>query len=190
MVMALKAGHGDEAAELLAGLSAIASAEPQFLAEEARFLVLAQVDRERVRSAFKRSVEWKNDDPTVWMSWADYERDAGARTEELRLLASCASRCPDDLALNCELASRIADAFNSVKFTVAADERVPYLRPCRENLEVRAADLDAQGLSRLAWLYLLEGDEARARTIVQMGLDRPGGSKSRYLVNLAERLDM
>ena len=186
MLIARRDGQMEKYLELRAGLEVVAVAEPQFFVEQADYLIRAGDDPELVRAAFKTSLEWREDDPNVWRAWAAYERAQNDRFAELHVLASWASRCPDDVVLNQELAAQIADAFNSVKQTIPADQRIPYLRPCRDNLERFRAELDGTGLSRLAWLYLLEGDEMRSQSIVEQGLrDFPDNP---YLLNLQQKL--
>jgi hypothetical protein len=186
MTLAHRAGRTDAYQELRAGLRALAVAEPRFLVEEAQFLQGAGEAVDEVRSSYKQSVEWRDDDVSVWLRWAAYERGQGDRLAELSVLASCAARFDGDLGLNLDLAGRIADAFNAAKQSMPAEERLPYLRSCRDNLERRRSQLDATGVSRLAWLFLLEGDLRSAREWTEEGL-RLEASNS-YLLNLSRLL--
>jgi hypothetical protein len=184
MVAAHRAGRMDDYAGLLTGLSALAAAEPQYLAEEARYLQLAGEDADRVKSAFKRAVEWQADDPSVWVAWANYERDRGDRLAELQVLANSATSIRDDVRLNLIVAARIADAFRDVRPAIAQEERGPYLRSCRDNLQRHQTELNGTGLSRLGWLHVLDGNVQATRDLIEQGLK--GEPKNPHLLKLRQ----
>lgn len=187
-VAAQRAGERDRCRELLTGLSAVATAEPQFMAAEARALAQIGSDPVTVRGAYKRSLEWDPTNSATWLEWEEYERGQGDPLEQLRVLSGCANSCPTDIGLNLHLAARIADVFNSAKHMLPSYERTAYLRQCRENLLEVLEELDVSGISRLAWLFLLDDDRQKARELVEVGLTRPRAVGNVHLQRLRERL--
>ena len=92
---------------------------------------------------------------------------------------------PADVELVREVAFNLCEFVNS--YDIPRARRGVYLASVRNHMRRLAGRLDATGLSRLAWLHLLEDDPAGARKYAEMGLSKD--SANEHCQRIVRRLD-
>ena len=75
------------------------------------------------------------------------------------------------------MAFQLCRYINDHRLDIPLARRGVYLASVRSHMEKLADQLDATGLSRLAWLFLLEGNEQKGRFYAEMGLKKDPGNE-------------
>jgi hypothetical protein len=134
---------------------------PNAWLELGRFRRQTGASSDSIDSALRRAVEENPNDREAWQERADYARASGNEAVRTASLVSAVDAAPKDIELLKEAASQLAFYINSQEIPKA--RRYIFLSSVRSHMQKVAGELDAGGLSRLAWLYLLEGDQVNGR---------------------------
>jgi hypothetical protein len=119
---------------------------------------------------------------------AEYARSVGDEATEVSSLVSAADADPSDARVVSRAAFALSRYLSEHKDEIPATRRGIYLHSVREHMVQLALrdKLNAQGLSRLAWLYLLEGDEKEAERYASKGLAKE--KDNRYCWQILDRI--
>jgi hypothetical protein len=153
-------------------LEAVAGMYPAAWLEVAKYWELHSPNQTKTLEALRRAVEEMPLNKDAWLKRAEYAKRAGDDSVYLASLISAVDAEPENLSLLSGVALRLVDHLTSNKDAIPKDRRGIYLASVRSKLAGRAGDLDAVGLSRLAWLYLLEDRREEAQTFAERGLER------------------
>jgi hypothetical protein len=143
-------------------------------------------DPAEVRTACKTAVELDSADAELWLTWARFERSQSdfARALDLTL------RAVDMLDGQTEL-RRAAGVMLGVmseptfKGSNSFERRGVYTRSLTSRLEAMKAELTAESLATLAWLYLQTNDQKHAAEALKAGLQKDPDNAN--LLRLEER---
>ena len=124
-------------------------------------------------------------DAQAWIIRADNAKSMGNEKTWISSLVGAVDARPDDVALVKEVAFQVTKYVRDKEISLAT--RTIFLSSVREHMQRLESQLDAVGLSRLAWLYILEGDTQKGRNCAVLGLQRDPENK--YCLNLIEHLD-
>ncbi len=102
-------------------------------------------------------------------------------------LISAVDADPTDVSLIRDTAFELAKYVNAHKVDIPKARRGVYLANVRSHMERIADQLHATGLSRLAWLFLLEGDQDSASKHANKGLEKE--PTNTHCLNIVQRLD-
>ena len=130
-------------------LESMATVVPVIWLEVATFRRQFGLPRTSIESALRKAVEENPASKEARVMRADFARSIGDDITQVSSLISAVEVAPADLPLIMNAAAALTS-----------------------NMERLCDKLDAVGLSRLAWLFLLEGNEAKAREYANMGLRR------------------
>jgi hypothetical protein len=169
---AVHAGDKDSLDKWDALLEAVAQLWPPGWLELARFRKAMGADTTEVQTAFRRAVEEMPFSSEAWMERAEYAGSVGDELTQIASLISAVEAAPTEVSVMREAATQLVQYVNSHKGEIAKTRRGVYLASVRARMVEIADQLDAGGLSRLAWLFLLEGDEAEALRYATEGLRR------------------
>lgn len=127
----------------------------------------------------------------VWLRLADLCRSTNDAIGEVHALSEAALLPVITTVQISVLANRINSRIRDLKGRRVEDVWSPEVRLLIERvanaMERRMAELSADDLSRLAWLYLNIRREDRARGVVRIGLERD--SSNEHCLNLIRKLD-
>ncbi len=144
-------------------------------------------DPARIENALRRAVEEMPGSKDAWLARAQNAKDHGDDATMIAALVSAVDTDPSDVPLIRDTAVEVCKYVYDRKRDIPTVRRGVYLASIREHM-VRVSDkLDATGLSRLAWLYLLENNEAEARRYCNDGLRRDPDNE--HCVKMRNRLD-
>jgi len=152
---------------------------------ELRTAVGAKV--EKIREALRRAVEEMPYDKDVWLKRARFEKDQGADGAMIAALVSAVDADPADINLIREVAFELCRYIDDHKHEIPPTRRGVYLASVRSHMEKVSASLDATGLSRLSWLFLLEEDLDGAWRFANEGLKRE--STNNHCRRIVEKLN-
>lgn len=169
-------------------LSRIAALWPEAWLGLAKFRQLTNSRTEAVSYALRRAVEEQPFNKEAWQRRAEF----ALHTEDVNLhiacLVSAVETDPSDVELVRETAYALCKFVDAHKIDIPRARRGVYLASVRSHMERLAEKLDATGLSRLAWLFLLEdGGEDSAWKYANLGLSRD--STSSHCLKIVQRLD-
>jgi hypothetical protein len=141
---------------------------------------------ELIDYALRRAVEEVPSNKEAMLERAEVARGAGDENTFIsnRLLA--VETDPADRFLLREVAFDVCKYINDHSADIPVARRSIYLATLRDHMSRLAPELDATGLSRLAWLYLLENDKAKAWRYASLGLQKDGDNKHCY--NIIQKL--
>lgn len=176
----------DELQQLDQSLVRIAEAYPNAWHDVVRFRQARSAPPSDISYAFRRLVEERPFDKVAWIQRAAFAEFSGDSALRVSCLISAVDCDPADAELIRETAYQLCQYLDSKKWDIPRSLRGVYLAGLREHM-VRVSDrMDATGLSRLAWLYLLEDNRAEARKWAEKGLEVE--PDNRHCQNLVERL--
>ncbi|MBK7906944.1 MAG: hypothetical protein IPJ78_10330 [Gemmatimonadetes bacterium] len=174
-------------------LSFIGSRAPASLPEIARlFVEEGSASGRRIAIDYLRQFIESGDSSLshaeVWQQIASLSRAAGDSVNELRALAELATARGADAQQVSRAAFAVTylltEARKEGRSLVDNDERRLLLTAISRSLESLLDDLNATDHSRLAWIYLSLGNEARARDVVALGVQlEPENSHCRSLAH-------
>jgi hypothetical protein len=127
-------------------------------------------DTEEIAHALRRAVEERPYDKEVWLRRAEYAAKTLDKATRIASLISAVEAEPTDVELIREVAYELCVYINQHKLEIPQVRRGVYLASVRSHMQQLADQLDATGLSRLAWLFLLEGDTESAWKYANSGL--------------------
>jgi len=127
-------------------------------------------DSEAIDYALRRSVEEQPSNKKAFLLRADYAKQIGDNSTFIASYIRAAELDPKDKDLIREVALQVCRYINEHIAELPPARRGVYLASIRSLMMPLASELDATGLSRLAWLFLLEGKEDLAYKYAGMGL--------------------
>jgi hypothetical protein len=145
------------------------------------------LDAVRVEYALRRAVEEMPLSKEARLARARFARDRGDESTFVSSMVSAADVDPNDIGLLRETAGAVSKYVDDYKDEIPPTRRSVYLASVRSHMEKVASKLDATGLSRLSWLYLLEGREAEARKYAEDGCRKDKDNE--HCKKILERLD-
>jgi len=139
-----------------------------------------------VAYALRRAIEERPYDKATWLARAEHAKKHGDELTEIASLVSAVEIDPSDVELVEEAAFQLCRYLNERKSEIPATRRGVYVASVRSHMQDLADKLDATGLSRLAWLFLLEEDQENGWKYANMGLARD--PTNRHCLKIVERL--
>jgi hypothetical protein len=143
-------------------MESVANLWPPGWSELAKFRISSGGDRADIEYALRRAVEEMPFSKVAWLERANYAQNVGDEATRVASLVSAVDADPSDLNLIRDVALGLCRYVNDHKMEIPKTRRGVYLASVRSHMERIADRLDATGLSRLAWLFLLEGKEDKA----------------------------
>lgn len=137
--------------------------------------------------AFRRAVEECPFNKFAWIERAAYARKIGDFQTEVASLVSGVDADPQDIELLRDVAFKLCQFMNDHKADIPITRRGVYLASVREHMKRNSNALDATGLSRLAWLYLLEENIDQARHFASLGCSKEPYNP--HCLRILERID-
>jgi hypothetical protein len=141
---------------------------------------------ESIEAALRRAVEELPGNEDAWITRAELAQQTGNEAIRIASLVSAVEADPSDIELLREVAFQLCRYVNEHRLDIPKARRGLYLASVRSHMQKIADQLDATGLSRLAWLFLLEGDERSGRAYAEMGLKKQ--PENEHCKRLLERL--
>ena len=181
-------GNGNEAiarADKL--LEALANSWSPGWRKLADFRRQSGADREAIGYALRRAVEEEPFSKGAWRDRAKFAEQIGDEGVQIASLVSAVDADPSDVELVKEVAFQLCRYVNSHITEIPKARRGVYIASVRAHMQRIAYKLDAVGLSRLAWLFLLEENVAKAREYANKGCAID--TTNRHCLKLLERLD-
>lgn len=126
-------------------------------------------EEEAVCRAYRRAVEENPFETQIWRERASYAEEVGNESARISSLVSAVEASPEDRELIRDVALELCKYVDEHKDEIPVARRGVYLASVRDHMKRLADELDATGLSRLAWLYLLEGNEEAALKYAKKG---------------------
>jgi len=168
-------------------LSSLAARWPRAWADVARFRAESGFDRLDVARALRNLVEERPFDKEAWLLRMQYARQWGDDSTAIAALMSAVDADPSDVELVREAAFQLVHFLDVHKLEIPRRTRGVYLAGIRAHMERVANKLDATGLSRLAWLFLLEDNKQVAYEYAVRGAKLDPANE--HCKNLIERLE-
>lgn len=139
-----------------------------------------------VEYALRRAVEEGPREAEAWKRRAAYARAVGDEATWISSRIRLVELFPDDLELILDVANDLNNYISQHADEIPTTRRGVYLASVRDKMERHANQLDATGLSRLAWLFLHEGNQEDALKYASQGLTMDGSNE--HCAKLVERL--
>jgi hypothetical protein len=169
-----------------ASLVRIADIWPEAWLDVAKYRREFGLGDEKIAYALRRGVEEMPFDQSVWLARADHAASMSDDATRIASLVSAVEANPKDVDCVREVALQLCKYVDSHKHDIPQMRRGVYLASVRSHMATLAEQLDATGLSRLAWLFLLEGDTQNALRYANNGLERE--STNTYCQRIVDRL--
>ena len=150
---------------------------PQGWLHLARFRQQSGASADLIDNALRRAVEEQPDNKEAWLERAKLAQQTGNEPTKVASLVSAVEADPRDVELVREVAFQLCRYVNDHRFDIPVARRGVYLASVRSHMEKVADQLDATGLSRLAWLFLLENNDQKGRLYAEMGLQKDPGNE-------------
>jgi hypothetical protein len=168
-------------------LTAVAAVQPKTWLRLARFRKVFRPDIKLVEYALRRAVEECPYDPECWLERARVAEDLHDHATHIASLIGAVEADPSNPELVREAALHLIRYVDDRKSEIPTTRRGVYLASVRGHMERLSGRLDATGLTRLAWLFLLEGDRTHARSYAEAG--RAKDPYNPHCRKLLERLE-
>jgi hypothetical protein len=140
-----------------------------------------------INHALRRAVEEQPFDKSVWLLRASVALSQGDTATQVAALVSAVEADPTDLDLVRETSLTLCQYVDAHKHEIPPARRGVYVASVRSYMERLSDELDATGLSRLAWLFLLSGDLDGAWKYANQGLAKEVTNP--HCLRIVERLD-
>jgi hypothetical protein len=135
----------------------------------ARFRERHNIGRVLTAYAYRRAMEENPFDAQILRERANYARRTNDSLTELHCLIQLVELSPRDVGLLSEVAGKLTTFVNAKKDEIPLVSRSVYIASVRERMEQVSASLDSTGLSRLAWLFMLDGHTTEAERYAREG---------------------
>ncbi len=168
-------------------IESVAQFWPRVWLPLAKFRIKFDVSKSRTELALRRAVEENPSDREAIMTRAEYGKKLGDEQTWIACLVSAVDANPNDVDFVREAAFHLATYVDRHKSEIPTARRGVYLASLRSHMERLVDRLDATGLSRLAWLYLLENQQQRAYDLAMKGCEKE--STNSHCLNILERLE-
>jgi hypothetical protein len=152
----------------------------------ARFRSKSGAPSAETEYALRRAVEERPSSKEAHLQRAAFARSVGDESTFIASRLRAVEVDPTDHLLVREVAFDVCKYVNDHTTEIPVARRGVYLANLREQMRQLTDSLDATGLSRLAWLYLLEENKAEAWRYAKLGLSRE--PDNRHCQNIVERL--
>jgi len=166
-------------------LTNVAEIWPPAWADLAAFRREFKWPRESIEYALRRAVE-EVPSKENWLKRMDYAQEIGDEKVALLSMISAVELDPADRELLLKAAFEVTSYVQRNRDEIPVSRRGIYAGSVRAHLERSADDLDPNGLSRLAWLFLIEGNREKAWEYAARGLERD--RNNRFCKNILDRL--
>jgi hypothetical protein len=143
-------------------------------------------DRERIGYTSRRAVEENPTSRQAWLQRANYAKMVGDDATFISSRVRAVELDPSNVSLIYDVSYDLCRYVSEHSMEIPVNRRRVYLASVREHMVILSGRLDATGLSRLAWLYLLEGNEREAWTYASRGLSKD--KRNQYCRGIIERL--
>ena len=170
-----------------AALSGVAELWPAAWLGVARFRQETGQSPDAIAYALRRAVEENPDDKATWLARAEFASRQNDAATRIASLVSAVETDPTDVELVREVAFQLCQYIDAHKNEIPVARRGVYLASVRTHMERLAKRLDATGLSRLAWLFLLENNQDGGWKYADLGLSKD--STNHYCLQSMQRLD-
>jgi hypothetical protein len=141
-----------------------------------------------IAHALRRLVEERPFDRKAWLKRADYAKTSGDEQTYIACLVSAVDADPRDVELIREAAYQLCRYIDAHKYEIPEARRGVYLAGVRGHMEQIADQLDATGLSRLAWLFVLEGNQVKGLEYAERGAARePANEHCKRIIDRLRR---
>ena len=164
------AADKDKLSQIDATLEILAGLWPEAWINVAAFRQQHNFGREQIEYALRRSVEENPSIKEAWMQRAAYARGVEDRANFISSRIRVVELDPSDVILVREVALELCQYVVDRAAEIPITRRGVYLASVRQHMVNISDKLDATGLSRLAWLYLLEGNKPEAWRYASQGL--------------------
>lgn len=144
-------------------------------------------DHESIGYALRRAVEEEPFSKAAWLDRARFAKEIGDEGVRIASLVSAVDADPSDVDLMKEVSFQLCRYVNGHIAEFPKARRGVYLASVRANMQRVSNKLDPVGLSRLAWLFLLEGNVGKAREYAEKGCAID--PKNTYCLKIIDRLD-
>lgn len=176
----------DKQTHLDSVVSNIAELWPAAWPKVAHFRRAINSQAKDVGYALRRAVEEQPFSKDAWLARADFARHQGDEATFIAAILSAVDADPSDVQLVRNTAFDLCKYVVDHKLEIEKARRGVYLASLRNHMERIAGELDATGLSRLAWLFLLEEDQEGAWKYANRGL--AADATNGHCLSLVERL--
>jgi hypothetical protein len=169
-------------------LQAIAEMWPKGWLELAFFRRQDNRDPKDVDYALRRAVEEMPFSKEAWLARARHAQAVGDKATVVASFVSAVEIDPSNVELIREAAFHLGQYVSDHASEIPRARRGTYLASVRGRMVQVADSLDATGLSRLAWLFLLEGDKEKGCQYAEMGAAKDPHNE--YCRKILEREDL
>ncbi|HEY9718279.1 MAG TPA: NB-ARC domain-containing protein, partial [Trichormus sp.] len=171
-------------------LHAVANLWPEGWLKLAQFRQEAAFDPQEIDYAYRRAVEDMADNKVALLQRAEFAAEVGDDATRIASLVSAVEGSSTDVDLIRDVAGKLAQYINAHKSEIPPTRRGVYLASVRYHMQQIHNQLDATGLSRLAWLFLLEDDKVHAKQYAELGLKKEPQNEfcERILTRIAQEL--
>lgn len=152
-------------------LTHIAELWPNAWVGVASFRKHINAENEDIDYAYRMAVEENPGNKDVWIARAEFALSQKDDATHIASLVSAVEADPTDVELLNDVALSLCRYIDNHKQDIPLARRGVYLASVREHMAKIDHKLDATGLSRLAWLYLLENDPNKAGKFAKKGLE-------------------
>src|SRR6185437_7885266 len=153
----------------------------------AEFRRQSSADPELIGYALRRAVEEEPFSKAAWLDRARFAKEIGDEGVRIASLVSAVDADPSDVDLIKEVSFQLCRYVNSHITEFPKARRGVYLASVRANMQRISNKLDPVGFSRLAWLFLLEGNVGKAREYAEKGCAIDPNNI--YCLKIIDRLD-
>lgn len=168
-------------------LVAVANLWPRGWLSVAELRERAHAESQSVSYALRRAVEEQPFSKQAWLKRAQFAEKQKDHATQIASLVSAVDADPADVQLIREVAFQLCRYINAHLSEIPKARRGVYLASVRAHMERVAHKLDATGLSRLAWLFLLEDNVEKAREYANRGCEID--STNCHCLKILQRLD-
>jgi hypothetical protein len=181
-------GLTDDQGRTDAILARLAEMWPSAWLALAQYRISRESAREDIEYALRRSVEEIPSSKEAHLQRAQFARSVSDEATFIASRLRAVEVDPGDHHLLREVALEVTKYINSHSGTIPRNRRGVYLASLRDHMSKVAHLLDATGLSRLAWLYLLEENTEMAAHYAKQGLAvEPDNDHCQRIIERLER---
>lgn len=179
---AAEEGEEDQLDVLESILESLAELWPRAWRWLADFRMAREAETEAIQYSLRRAVEEMPTEPEVWQRRADYARSVGDEATWISSEIRAAELRPKDAGYLKRVAQDLNTYIAEHTAEIPTVRRGVYLASVRELMEQVADELDATGLSRLAWLFLHENNQEKGYKYAAKGLEKDPHNEHCYRI--------
>jgi len=168
-------------------LETLASLWPSAWLSLAEFREKSGASNEAIGYALRRAVEEQPYSREAWMRRARFAETVHDDATRIASLVSAVEADPTNVELVRDVALELCQYVYVHRAEIPKARRGVYLANVRSHMERLADRLDPTGLSRLAWLFLLEGNVSTIRRYANKGCEQD--PTNTHCIRILERLE-